>query len=111
MVNITQIVAVVFITFTASRSILRAKDKKISLRELLFWLAVWGTLLFVVFFPHITTYIATWAGIGRGIDVIIYASLGILYYLVFRLYVKLEEIEMEITKLVREIAIHSKKKK
>ena len=87
MITITQIVAVVFVTFTASRTVLRAKDKKISLRELIFWLAIWGSLIFVVFFPGVTTYIAHWAGIGRGIDVIIYTSLGLLYYLVFRLYV------------------------
>ena len=111
MPTLIQIIAVIFGTFAVSRALLRAKDKKISLGELLFWLTIWSGLVFVVFFPSITGLVADVVGIGRGIDVIIYASIGLLFYLIFRLYVKLEETQQDLTKIVRELAIMNKKRK
>ncbi len=102
--------ALVFVTFAASRAVLRAKDKKITIIELFFWLGIWGGLIFVVFFPNIISRVADLVGIKRGIDVIIYTSVGVIFYLIFRLYVKLEDIEREITKVVRELALNKKKK-
>lgn len=109
MITPVQIIALIFVTFASSRAILRAKDKKITLIELFFWLTIWGGLIFVVFFPNFISKIADFLGIGRGIDVIVYTSIGMLFYLIFRLYVKLEEVEMEITKLVRQDALKKKK--
>lgn len=111
MISLIQLLVVIFATFAASRAILRFKDKKISFHEVIFWLGVWIVLGVVVFFPDITGSLAEKLGIGRGIDVVIYVSIGLLYYLIFRLYVMLEETEREITRLVREIAISRKKKK
>jgi small membrane protein len=110
MITPVQIIAFIFVTFAASRAILRAKDKKITLIELLFWLGIWGGLIVVVFFPGLTSYVADLVGIGRGIDVIIYTSIGLLFYMIFRLYVKFEESEREITRLVREIALMKKRR-
>jgi hypothetical protein len=110
MITPIQIIAFIFVTFAASRAVLRAKDKKITLIELFFWLGIWGGLIVVVFFPDLTSYVAELVGIGRGIDVIIYTSIGLLFYMIFRLYVKLEEKDREITQLVRELSLMKKKK-
>ena len=111
MLTIIQILAFIFFTFVASRAILRFKDKKIRLGELVFWLGIWGGMIFVVFFPDVISMFARLIGIGRGIDVIVYASIAILFYLIFRLYVKQDESEKEITRLVREISFLEKRKK
>ena len=111
MLTLIQIIAVIYVLFTASRAILRAKDKKISVFELFFWLAIWFGLVFVVFFPNIVSNIADLLGIGRGIDFILYVSVGVLFYLIFRLYVKIEESQQQITHLVREISLWRKKTK
>jgi len=111
MISLLQIIGFVFVLFTASRVILRARDKKLKFRETIFWLSVWFVLIFVIFFPELTSNLAKILGIGRGIDVIIYSSIGLLFYLIFRLYVKLEEAEQEITKVVREVALSEKRKK
>ena len=109
MIPVIHILAFLFVSFAASRAMLRAKDKMISSGELIFWLAIWGSLLFIVFFPNVTNYVANIVGIGRGIDVIVYTSIVLLFYMVFRIYVKVEETEMHITNLVREIAIEKSK--
>ena len=106
-----QVLTLIFVIFVVSRTILRAKDKKISVGELFFWLAVWFGLSFVVFFPKFTSQIALLLGIGRGADVITYVSIGVLFYLIFRLYVKLEDTERKITLLVRDLAFQKNKKK
>ena len=106
--TLIQILALIYVMFALSRAILRAKDKKISLFELLFWFGIWGGLIFVIFFPNLVSKLADIVGIGRGVDVIIYMSIALLFYLVFRLYVKIEETEREITKIVREISLKKK---
>ena len=106
-----QILTLIFVLFVVSRTILRAKDKKISIGELFFWLAVWFGLSFVVFFPAFIGKLAVLLGIGRGADVITYVSIGVLFYLIFRLYVKLEDTERKITLVVRDLAFQKNKKK
>jgi len=107
--TIIQLFAFLFLSFAVSRAVLRAKDRSIGLGELFFWLAIWGGLFFVVFFPSITSHIARFVGIGRGIDVIVYTSIGLLFYMIFRMYVKIEELEMQLTKIVRDISIRRRK--
>jgi len=67
MLTIIQSMALVFVTFAASRAVLRAKDKKITIIELFFWLGIWGGLIFVVFFPNIISRVADLVGIKRGL--------------------------------------------
>ena len=50
-------------------------------------------------------------GIARGADLIVYVSVVLLFYLIFRLYVKMEKIEQDVTKVVRKIAIDETVKK
>ncbi len=55
--------------------------------------------------PESSTYIANLIGIGRGLDLIIIFGIIGSYYLIFRVYLKLEKIDQDITKLVRIISI------
>jgi hypothetical protein len=110
-ITIIQVLAIVFFTFALSRALLRARDRKISLAELIFWCTVWGGLIFVVFFPTFVTRVANAVGIGRGVDIIIYGSIALMFYMIFRLYVRLEETERELTRVIREIAISNRKKR
>ena len=110
MITPLKIIAVLFVLFVSSRAFLRFKDRKISVAELFFWLCIWSGLIVVVFLPDLASGLANIIGIGRGADFIIYFSIAMLFYLIFRLYVKLEETEREITVLVRESAIAKKKK-
>lgn len=101
---------VLFIIFAASRAILRFRGGSIHLGALLFWMMVWAVATIVVFSPEQTTEVARILGIGRGVDVIVYSSIALLFYLVFRLHVYLEDIRSEISALIREIALLETKK-
>ena len=58
-----------------------------------------------ILLPATTTKIASFFGVGRGVDVILYLAVSLLFYLVFRIYVMIEDIRREITKVVRMVAL------
>ncbi len=109
-----QIIAIVFALFAISRVILRVRDKKLTINEFIFWCIIWAGLIVLAIFPWIIVQMSGFFGFRRGLDLIIYLSIAVLFYLVFRMYVKTEEQEQKITKLVRELATkdknHKKKK-
>ena len=103
--------AIAAILFFWSRAILRYKDRVISFWEFLMWSAVWLAALVVVARPEVTGAAAERLGIGRGSDVVVYVSIIILFYLLFRIYIKLDILERQITNLVRALAIQEAQSK
>lgn len=106
--EIFQYLIIIFAIFAMSRVILRFKDNKLTLGEFVLWDVIWLLVIFVGFFPSLTSGLAAFMGIGRGIDVFVYGGIVVLFYLVYRIYAKLESVEQEITKVVREVALKKK---
>ncbi len=109
--EVIQIIAIIFAVFAFTRVILRFKDNNLTPKELLFWSFIWIITIIVAVFPQTISWASEIFGVQRPVDFAIYASIIILFYLVFRIYVKLESIENNITKVVREVAIKKGKKK
>ncbi|MDI9623856.1 MAG: DUF2304 family protein [Methanothermobacter sp.] len=86
-------------------SIKRFKEGKTSPTVFVLWLLAWGSLIIISISPNATSYLANIMGIGRGLDLIIILAIIGAYYLLFRIYIMIENLEMEITKLVRELAL------
>jgi hypothetical protein len=111
MITIVQLIAVVFALFALSRVILRLKDGNLSRREFVFWTFIWIFLIIVAFFPDLFTTIAIKLGLQQGVNLLSSLAIIVLFYLIFRLYVKVENTEQQITRLVRELSLERKKKK
>lgn len=109
--EIIHIVVLVVGIFAISRAFLRWREGKINLGELLFWSGIWGGAMVFALFPGTLNLLSNKAGFRRGMDFLIAISVIVLFYLLFRVYVKLDETDQEITKVVREIAISRTKKK
>ncbi len=103
--EIIQIIVVVFALFALSRVFLRFKDNALSIRDFIFWLVIWLGLITVASMPGSISTFSEILGIGRSVDMVLYLGMVALFYLVFRLYVKIENQEKEITLVVRKIAI------
>lgn len=103
-----QIILSIFLFFAISRVYLRFKEGTIKLGNFLFWLGLWFLALFSIFEPDFTSYWAKLLGVGRGADVLIYTSIIVIFYLIFRTNVMIENTREEMSKLVREIAIKEK---
>ncbi|HEX9664667.1 MAG TPA: DUF2304 domain-containing protein [Patescibacteria group bacterium] len=108
---IFQVLTVVFVLYVFYKIWVRYKDKTINRREFIFWVLVWLIVGVIVLFPELTTYLARLVGIGRGVDLIIYISIAILFYMVFKIFLRIDKIDQEITALTRKTAIDDKLKK
>lgn len=64
----------------------------------------WSMVLVLIWFPEIMGWLGEITGVGRGVDVLIYLSIIFLFYYVLRQNSKIDKLEKDITKLVREIA-------
>lgn len=100
-----QAILSLFLLFAISRVVIQVRQAKLSIGAFLFWSALFIFALAGVLDPHLTTYAAQHFGIGRGADVVIYISIALLFYLIFRLSIALEETRREITELVKKISL------
>src|SRR3546814_2428867 len=80
-----QIVLLIFVIFALTRVFLRLREKVIPAKTALFWSLIWIAALVGIILPKTTTKIASVFGVGRGVDVIVYISLALLFYLVFNI--------------------------
>lgn len=74
-------------------------------RDFLLWALIWIGTAAIITFSDATSFLAPLFGIGRGADLIIYASLLIAFYLILRIHLTLARLEQEITQIVRAIAL------
>lgn len=88
----------------------RFNKKKTSLQTFILWIILWVLLAIFAIIPESSTFLANFLGIGRGLDLIfIFAIIGA-FYLIFRVYLKIEKLDQDLTKLVRLIAIDNEEK-
>ena len=100
-----QILVILFCLYAAFRVGQKIKTRGLGKRWGAFWLAFWLGVGLVVALPWTTSLLAARLGVTRGVDLVMYVSVIALFYLVFRLTIKIEKLEGNITKLVREIAL------
>jgi hypothetical protein len=106
-----QIILLVFFLFAWSRVLKKYRSSEIKLKELIIWSVFWLVAGAVVLSPNSTNMIAGIVGIGRGADLVVYISLALLFYILFRIFYRLEKIEKNITKITRELALKDNEKK
>lgn len=106
-----QIILSLFLVFAASRVILRLKDGALTLKGFVFWFTVFVLAILGVIKPELTTVFAKKMGIGRGTDAVIYASILLLFYLIFRTNVMIENLRHDVTKLIRDLALKDEESK
>ncbi|MBI2984442.1 MAG: DUF2304 family protein [Candidatus Kerfeldbacteria bacterium] len=100
-----QILITLFVFFAISRVWLRYRDGSIGVLGTAMWTLLWLLIAGVAWWPAVTTQLAHLVGVKRGVDAVVYLSIVVLLYGLFRLYVKLEFIEHELTSLVRNLAL------
>lgn len=105
MLTTIQIILLAFIIFAISRVYLRAKEKILSPQTYIFWMLIWLAAAFGIIQPSTTSRLAEIFGVGRGVDIILYISLALVFYLVFRIYVMIEDLRHEITFIIRQVAL------
>jgi len=104
-----QIIALIVIAFFLARLYWQKQKNYISMNEFLFWLVFWLlAAVLIISLKFLDKFVAGLGFSGSGIEVLLYLSVAGLFYFVFRLRLKLEKIEKDITKIVQNIALKDK---
>ena len=83
----------------------------ITVQEFFLWTVFWLLGAGLVLFPEITQRVARFVGIGRGVDLVIYISLTLLFFGLFYVLVRLERLERDVTKITRKMALEENRPK
>ncbi len=105
---IVQVVAVLFALFAFSRAVLRFREGVMLLREFLLWGGIWLVVMIVALLPSTAGWFSQLLGIGRPVDAVMYVSIVVLFYLLFRMYARVEKTQEDISKIVQELALRRK---
>lgn len=105
----SQIILSVFILFILLKTWLSYKTRQISTSFFILWVLLWLVGLFAIFYPGLLGKIANLLNIGRGVDFALYVSIILLFYLVYKINLKIGKINRDLTKIVRKMAIKNKK--
>ncbi len=105
-----KIFIIIIALFAISRAFLRFKDRKVSFSGLFFWTVLWILAVIFAFAPQGVSYFADLIGIRSGTDFVAYLSIILLFYMIFRVYVRFETLEQHITQLTRELALKNGRK-
>ncbi|MBI4138592.1 DUF2304 domain-containing protein [Candidatus Uhrbacteria bacterium] len=87
----------------------RAMQNVIRVSEAIGWSLIWIAASVVILQPEVATRLANLFGVGRGVDLVVYASVAGLFLLVFKLFILHESLERKLTDLVRRDALRDVK--
>lgn len=103
--TISQALLSTIILFIVYKTFISFQKGNLSKNFTLTWLLLWGGVLFFIFEQNTLIKIAHLVGISRGVDLIIYLSIILLFYLIYRIFYNLNEINQKLTKIIREDAL------
>lgn len=104
-----QIIAIVVIVYFLVRIIKQRRKKQVSKNEFFLWLVFWIIgIIVIVQIKALDKLVANLGFSSSGINILLYIAIIILFHLVFKLRIRLEKQEKNITKLTRELAIKNK---
>jgi len=100
-----QIFILAFVAFALWRTVGRFRAGELKRSALALWLLFWLALATVTALPQSASWFASVVGVGRGVDAAVYLAIIVLYYLMFRIFLRLEKIDHDITLVVREMGL------
>ncbi len=111
MLVVFQVLLVLFCLFAIVGVLKRKEDDLLGPKGALFWILFWMVVAVVVVWPNIVQRLADYIGIGRGADLVIYLSIAAIFYLLFKLHVKMEGLKRDFTKVIRQDSLEEIDKK
>ena len=77
-----------------------------------FWSFIWAGLIFIISMPQVADELAPFFGLGtgRGIELFLFLAILIILFLVFRIFLRMLQIESQISKIISHLAIAEEKK-
>lgn len=96
---------VAFAIFAIVRTYGQYVKRQVSKYWFITWTSLWAVVVLAALAPEFTDVLARIVGVERGADLFVYTAVVILAYAVYRLMVRQQKLNEEVTELVRTIAI------
>ena len=103
---IIQIVLILFFIFALFKVWGRFKAGELALLNASWWSVLWVVAAVFVWQPSLAAQLAKFLGVGRGVDAVLYLAVVGLFFIMFRILVRVEKMEKNITNLVRSNALN-----
>lgn len=102
-----KLLLLVFIIFILYKTFLSLSRRRIHLLEFLLWVAFWTVIAIFIAVPSLTQQLADLFGIVRGVDLMIYISTIVAYFLHYYSMLNHRDTEKKLTELSRIIALQN----
>ena len=79
--------------------------QKKTIWEAFLWTVFWGGVAFVALRPGVLTYLSVITGVKDQVNAFFATAIGILFFLMFYIIVRLEELNQRQSRLVRMVAL------
>lgn len=110
MILLARIFASFFAILVIAQTYNEFKRGKEPLAVFLFWSITWALIVSIAFYPQIIDWLIQKLGGQRtGLGTVFGMGLVFLFYVIYRIYLKADRIEKELTKLNRELALRDLK--
>ncbi len=100
-----RIFSVVLAAVAISKSYVDFKARKESAQMFLLWTVTWVGIVLVALFPTIVDMLINVGGGSAGIGTFLGMALVFLFFLLYRLYVRIEVLEQKLTLTIQEMAL------
>ncbi len=111
MITPSQLLLASIILFVIWRTHAAYKKKNLSESFVAVWTIFWLGVLILVFKQDLVSQAAHSLGVSRGVDLVIYISLIVIFYFVYKILVLINDLDGKITQIIRKIAINEAKKR
>lgn len=85
--------------------LIRYLREKSSLITVILWFILWIIVSLFAVFPSTSSFFAGLVGIARGLDFVIIVVFAVLLYTIFKLYYRIDKLQDDVNKIVKEIAL------
>lgn len=105
---IQEILALIVIFLFLGRLGWQLYKQQIPQGQFVFWLFFWLTGgVLIIFLKEIDTFVAKLGFSSSGIQILFYVSVAIIFYFIFRMRLKMEKLESDLTEIIRLVALQS----
>jgi len=102
-------IATTIIAFFILKLFLQKRKKQINKNEFIFWLAFWLIVLVLILsLKPLDRVVSSLGFTANSLEVLLYLSVAVLTYFIFRIRLRLSKMESDISKIVDHIALNKK---
>lgn len=104
---IAKFLSTFFATLVVAKSYLNYKQKREGTAVTVFWVATWLFIVYITYFPWVLDKVAT---PRTGLGTVLGICFVFIFFVCYRIYIKVDRVEKNFHRLVREIALKDKNK-